>query len=54
MQAFSGSTVISYYVTPIFQDSVRLEPKLASLMSGVLQVWFLLVRSGKPSVPIFE
>lgn len=40
-QAFSGSTVISYYVTPIFENSVGFEPNLAGLMSGFLQIWFL-------------
>ena len=41
-QPFSGSTVISFYVQPIFQDSIGLNPNLASLMSGYLQIWFLV------------
>ena len=41
-QPFSGSTVISFYVQPIFQDSIGLNANLASLMSGYLQIWFLV------------
>ncbi|KAI5476028.1 general substrate transporter [Pseudohyphozyma bogoriensis] len=41
-QPFSGSTPISFYVTPILQDSVGLSADLASLMSGYLQIWFLV------------
>jgi sugar porter (SP) family MFS transporter len=45
-QPFSGSTVISFYVVTIFQDSVGLDPNLASLMSGFLQIWFLVASVG--------
>lgn len=41
-QCFSGSTVISFYVQPIFQDSIGMDRDLASLMSGFLQVWFFV------------
>jgi hypothetical protein len=45
-QCFSGSTVISFYVQPIFQDSIGLDNGLASLMSGYLQIWFLVASLG--------
>lgn len=45
-QCFSGSTVISFYVQPIFQDSIGLDQGLASLMSGYLQIWFLVASLG--------
>ncbi|ORX33354.1 general substrate transporter [Kockovaella imperatae] len=41
-QCFSGSTIISFYVQPIFQTSIGLTHELASLMSGYLQIWFLV------------
>ncbi|KAL7423970.1 hypothetical protein Q5752_001555 [Cryptotrichosporon argae] len=46
MQAFSGSTVISYYVTTIFEDAVGLSEHLSTLLSGFLQVWFLFASLG--------
>ncbi|WRT64586.1 uncharacterized protein IL334_001518 [Kwoniella shivajii] len=45
-QAFSGSTIISYYVTTIFQDAIGLNSHTASLLSGYLQVFFLVASFG--------
>ncbi|KAH8814901.1 general substrate transporter [Xylogone sp. PMI_703] len=41
MQPFSGSAVISYYQTVIFQDSIGMGRNQAQLMSGYLSIWFL-------------
>nr|XP_018265251.1 uncharacterized protein I303_01611 [Kwoniella dejecticola CBS 10117]OBR87409.1 hypothetical protein I303_01611 [Kwoniella dejecticola CBS 10117] len=41
-QPFSGSTVLSFYLTTIFEGSVGFSEHLSTLMSGFLQVWFLL------------
>ncbi|WWC59672.1 uncharacterized protein I303_102234 [Kwoniella dejecticola CBS 10117] len=41
-QAFSGSTILSYYLTTIFQDAVGLTPHISTLLSGYLQIWFLI------------
>ncbi|WWC68156.1 uncharacterized protein I206_102079 [Kwoniella pini CBS 10737] len=41
-QPFSGSTVLSFYLTTIFEGSVGLSEHLSTLMSGFLQVWFLI------------
>ncbi|KAL1893133.1 hypothetical protein Sste5346_006565 [Sporothrix stenoceras] len=46
MQDFSGSTPISYYTTYIFQTSVGMSRHLSLLMSGLLQVWFLIASMG--------
>ena len=46
LQPFSGSTVISFYVQSIFQDSIGMDQELASLMSGFVQVWFLIASIG--------
>ncbi|GAM41884.1 monosaccharide transporter [Talaromyces pinophilus] len=45
-QAWSGSTPISYYTTVIFQNSVGLSYNLSLLMSGFLQIWFLVASFG--------
>ncbi|QKX55457.1 uncharacterized protein TRUGW13939_02550 [Talaromyces rugulosus] len=45
-QAWSGSTPISYYTTVIFENSVGLPHQLALLMSGFLQIWFLVASFG--------
>ncbi|KUL82167.1 hypothetical protein ZTR_09557 [Talaromyces verruculosus] len=44
--AWSGSTPISYYTTVIFQNSVGLSYNLSLLMSGFLQIWFLVASFG--------
>ncbi|KIR33045.1 monosaccharide transporter [Cryptococcus deuterogattii MMRL2647] len=41
-QAFSGSTVISYYVTTIFQEAIGMSPHTSTLLSGYLQIFFLV------------
>ncbi|RFU30302.1 hypothetical protein B7463_g6062, partial [Scytalidium lignicola] len=41
MQPFSGSAVITYYQTVIFQDSIGMDRNQAQLMSGYLSIWFL-------------
>ncbi|WVQ69483.1 uncharacterized protein L199_007702 [Kwoniella botswanensis] len=41
-QPFSGSTVLSFYLTTIFEGSVGFSEHLSTLMSGFLQVWFLV------------
>lgn len=46
MQDFSGSTPISYYMTYIFQTSVGMSRHLSLLMSGLLQVCFLIASTG--------
>ncbi|RSH92396.1 hypothetical protein EHS25_008811 [Saitozyma podzolica] len=46
MQAFSGSTVISYYVTTIFKEAIGLSDHLSTLLSGYLQVFFLVCSFG--------
>lgn len=45
-QAWSGSTPISYYTTVIFEDSVGFSHDFALLMSGFLQIWFLVASFG--------
>ncbi|KAJ5630906.1 uncharacterized protein N7484_011006 [Penicillium longicatenatum] len=45
-QAWSGSTPISYYTTVIFEDSVGFGHQFALLMSGFLQIWFLIASFG--------
>lgn len=45
-QPFSGSTIISYYLTTIFQEAVGLTPHTSTLLSGYLQVWFLFASFG--------
>ncbi|KAL4953802.1 putative hexose carrier protein [Aspergillus filifer] len=45
-QAWSGSTPISYYTTVIFEDSVGFDRHFALLMSGFLQIWFLVASFG--------
>ncbi|KAJ5884379.1 hypothetical protein N7504_011951 [Penicillium tannophilum] len=45
-QAWSGSTPISYYTTVIFEDSVGFGQHFALLMSGFLQIWFLIASFG--------
>ncbi|OQD70280.1 hypothetical protein PENDEC_c025G00931 [Penicillium decumbens] len=45
-QAWSGSTPISYYTTVIFEDSVGFGRHFALLMSGFLQIWFLIASFG--------
>ncbi|KAL1963995.1 hypothetical protein VTN77DRAFT_7541 [Rasamsonia byssochlamydoides] len=45
-QAWSGSTPVSYYTTVIFEDSVGLSRQLSLLMSGFLQIWFLIASFG--------
>lgn len=45
-QAWSGSTPISYYTTVIFEDSVGFSHNFALLMSGFLQIWFLVASFG--------
>ncbi|KAJ6155215.1 hypothetical protein N7470_005781, partial [Penicillium chermesinum] len=45
-QAWSGSTPISYYTTVIFEDSVGFSHHFALLMSGFLQIWFLVASFG--------
>ncbi|KAL1876146.1 hypothetical protein Plec18167_005409 [Paecilomyces lecythidis] len=46
MQDLSGSTPISYYTTYIFENSIGMSRHLALLMSGFLQVWFLIASFG--------
>ncbi|KAL1979411.1 hypothetical protein VTN96DRAFT_6054 [Rasamsonia emersonii] len=41
MQPFSGSAVITYYQTVIFQNSIGMDRNQAQLMSGYLSIWFL-------------
>lgn len=41
LQPFSGSAVISYYQTVIFQSSIGMPRTEAQLMSGYLSIWFL-------------
>ncbi|KAK5801351.1 hypothetical protein VI817_003563 [Penicillium citrinum] len=45
-QAWSGSTPISYYTTIIFENSVGFDRHFALLMSGFLQIWFLVASFG--------
>ncbi|KAJ9630601.1 hypothetical protein H2203_001124 [Taxawa tesnikishii (nom. ined.)] len=45
-QAWSGSTPVSYYTTYIFENSIGMSYHLALLMSGFLQVWFLIASFG--------
>ncbi|GAB7353839.1 hypothetical protein MBLNU459_g4207t2 [Dothideomycetes sp. NU459] len=45
-QAWSGSTPVSYYTTVIFENSIGLSYHTALLMSGFLQVWFLVASFG--------
>ncbi|KAJ5413940.1 hypothetical protein N7509_000567 [Penicillium cosmopolitanum] len=45
-QAWSGSTPISYYTTVIFENSVGFDRNFALLMSGFLQIWFLVASFG--------
>ncbi|KXT09519.1 hypothetical protein AC579_7192 [Pseudocercospora musae] len=45
-QAWSGSTPISYYTTYIFENSVGLSYHTSLLLSGILQVWFLVASFG--------
>ncbi|KAL0243596.1 hypothetical protein I308_105563 [Cryptococcus tetragattii IND107] len=45
-QPFSGSTIISYYLTTIFQEAVGLTSHTSALLSGYLQVWFLFASFG--------
>ncbi|KAJ5102490.1 hypothetical protein N7532_003019 [Penicillium argentinense] len=45
-QAWSGSTPISYYTTVIFENSVGFDRHFALLMSGFLQIWFLIASFG--------
>ncbi|WWD21695.1 hypothetical protein CI109_106181 [Kwoniella shandongensis] len=45
-QPFSGSTVLSFYLTTIFEGSVGFSEHLSTLMSGFLQVWFLIASFG--------
>ncbi|KAL4960451.1 sugar transporter [Aspergillus stella-maris] len=45
-QAWSGSTPISYYTTVIMEDSVGFDRNFALLMSGFLQIWFLVASFG--------
>ncbi|KAH8811088.1 general substrate transporter [Xylogone sp. PMI_703] len=46
LQAFSGSTPINYYTTIIFQNSIGMSRHLALLMSGFLDIWFLIASFG--------
>ncbi|KAH8664735.1 general substrate transporter [Xylariales sp. PMI_506] len=46
MQDFSGSTPISYYTTYIFENSVGFSRHMSLLMSGFLQIWFLIASFG--------
>lgn len=45
-QAWSGSTPVSYYTTVIFQQSIGLSYHTALLLSGILQIWFLVASFG--------
>ncbi|KAK8847610.1 hypothetical protein IAR55_005469 [Kwoniella newhampshirensis] len=45
-QPFSGSTCLSFYLTTIFEGSVGFSEHLSTLMSGFLQVWFLVASFG--------
>ncbi|KAK4541322.1 hypothetical protein LTR36_008080 [Oleoguttula mirabilis] len=44
--AWSGSTPVSYYTTYIFENSVGLSYSTSLLLSGILQVWFLVASFG--------
>ncbi|KAK8847587.1 hypothetical protein IAR55_005446 [Kwoniella newhampshirensis] len=45
-QSLSGSTVISYYVTTIFKEAIGLNDHTSTLLSGYLQVFFLVCSVG--------
>ncbi|KAK6364401.1 uncharacterized protein PV06_08005 [Exophiala oligosperma] len=46
MQPWSGSTPVSYYTTYIFEESVGFSRHMSLLMSGFLQIWFLIASAG--------
>ncbi|WRT64577.1 uncharacterized protein IL334_001509 [Kwoniella shivajii] len=45
-QPFSGSTPVSFFLTSIFEGPVGLSEHVSTLLSGFLQVWFLVASFG--------